>query len=329
MRARSPLHGIFNSQFEHTNRIDANRSRDITCRRSRIVWLPLMGFLIMSIRVGFALVGLVTGNRPASRVFRTFVASSALLPVPAPALAYPSSVVFSPNGEAKPLGTVGLLAYGAINLAPKVTPSSSWFGVQAGLLPQWNYGESGVSFGGLEAGFDVITPFDTSDAAIVKPVLNVKLGAITEGIYTPSVSVGLMEVSPDQASMDFTYLAATKTLRASPDATSYGRLTLGYGLNAGNRAEFNGTLPFHNSRSALLVAYETPLIASRLGFVLDYLGGTSEISDTYVGAVLNITNTTAFGVGAFFANDRADSPSDGVFFDLAETFDVTKLAEKP
>jgi hypothetical protein len=288
-----------------------------------------MGFLIMSIRVEFELAQLMMGIRRVSRVRRTLLVSLSSLLLPASALAYPSSVVFSPNGEAKPLGTVGLVAYGAINLAPKVTASSSWFGVQAGLLPQWNYGESGVSFGGLEAGFDVITPFDTSDAAIVKPVLNVKLGAITEGIYTPSVSVGLMEVSPDQASMDFTYLAATKTLRASPDATSYGRLTLGYGLNAGNRAEFNGTFPFRNSRSALLVAYETPLIASRLGFALDYLGGTSEISDTYVAAVLNITNTTAFGAGAFFANDRADSPSDGVFFDLSETFDVTKLTEKP
>ena len=35
--------------------------------------------------------------------------------------------------------------------------------------------------------------------------------------------------------MDFTYVAATKTLRVSPDATSYGRLTLGYGFNAGDR----------------------------------------------------------------------------------------------
>ena len=37
----------------------------------------------------------------------------------ATALAYPFSIVLSPNGEAKPLGTFGLLAYGAINAAPK------------------------------------------------------------------------------------------------------------------------------------------------------------------------------------------------------------------
>jgi hypothetical protein len=77
-----------------------------------------------------------------------------------------------------------------------------------------------------------------------------------------------------------------------------------------------------------MAAYETPLIANRLGFMIDYLGGASEISDTYVGAVLNITNTIALGAGAFIANDRSGSPNDGVFFDLTETFEVTKLAEK-
>lgn len=227
------------------------------------------------------------------------------------------------------MGTVGLLAYGATNFAPRVTPGSSWFGIQGGLLPQWKYGESGVSFGGLEVGLDVITPFDTSQGAIVKAVLNLKAGAITEGIYTPSVSFGLMEIAPTHDSMNFTYVAATKTLRAAPDATSYGRLTLGYGFNAGARSQFNGTFPFHNTRSALMAAYESPLVAGRLGFVLDYLGGASEISDTYVGVVLNVTSTTALGAGAFFANDRASSPNDGAFFVLTETFDVSALAAKP
>jgi len=269
-----------------------------------------------------------TGLLLAQRAFRIFILSLGILLIPGIVLAYPSSIVFSPNGEAKPLGTVGLLAYGAANLSPKTTPGSSWFGIQAGLLPQWKYGESGVSFGGLEAGFDIITPFDTPDSAVIKPVLNVKLGVITEGIYTPSLSTGLMEISPNLPSMDFVYFAATKTLRASPNATSYGRLTIGYGLNAGNRGQFNGTFPFHNTRSALMAAYETPLIAGRLGFMIDYLGGSSEISDTYIGAVLNMSSTTAFGAGAFLANDRANSPNDGVFFYLAETFDVTGLAQK-
>jgi hypothetical protein len=249
-----------------------------------------------------------------------------LVLLPATALAYPSSVVFSPNGEAKPLGTVGLVAYGAMSVAPKAAPSASWFCIEAGLLPQWRYGKSGVSFGGLEVGFDIITPLDTSQGAIVKPVLNIKLGAITEGVRTPSISVGLMEVSPSHASMDFTYVAATKTLRVAPNATSYGRVTAGYGVSVGDRSEFNGSFPFQNTRRALLAAYETPLIVGRLGFMLDYLGGTSEISGTYVGAIFNITSTAAVGAGAFLANDRARSPNDGAFFYLMETFDVTRLS---
>jgi hypothetical protein len=253
---------------------------------------------------------------------------SLMLFLPGAALGYPSSIVFSPNGECKPLGTIGLLAYGAVNVEPTVTAGSSWFGIQAGLLPQWKYGDSGISFGGLEAGFDIITPFATSSGIIVKPVLNVKVGPITEGTYTPSVSVGVMEISPSHASMDFVYVSATKTLRASPDATSFGRITLGYGVSTGDRSQFNGTFPFHDTRSALMAAYESPLIRGRLGFVVDYLGGTSEISDTYVGAVLNITSTTAMGAGAFLANDRSGTPNDGAFFDLVETFDVTKLTER-
>ena len=130
------------------------------------------------------------------RQLRISIVSSFLLSLPATALAYPSSIVFSPNGEAKPLGTVGLLAYGAINVSPKVAPGSSWFGIEGGLLPQWKYGESGLSFGGLEVGLDVITPFETSTGTIVKPVLNFKLGAITEGLHTPSVALGLMEIAP-------------------------------------------------------------------------------------------------------------------------------------
>ena len=77
-----------------------------------------------------------------------------------------------------------------------------------------------------------------------------------------------------------------------------------------------------------MTAYESPLIAGRLGVLLDHLGGTSEISSTYVGAILNITNTTALGAGAFFANDRTSSPSDGAFFYLSETFDASKLTVK-
>lgn len=264
----------------------------------------------------------LSGDPLASRIL---ILLSILL-FPTTTLAYPSSVLFSPSGDAKDLGTVSFLAYGVINVAPKVAPGSSWFGIQGGLLPQWKYGGSGLSFGGLEGGLDIITPLRAAQGGTqIKPVLNLKLGTITEGAYTPSVSVGLMELSPHFASMDFAYVVATKTLRKSPEATSGGRITVGYGFSAGNRTQFNGSWPLRDTRSALLAAYETPLIAGRLGLMLDYLGGTSEISDTYLGAVLNLTGAAAVGAGGFLANDRANSPNDGVFFYLTETLEVTKL----
>ena len=123
---------------------------------------------------------------------RTLPLVIGLLTLPATAFGYPTAVVFTPTGEAKALGDVGLLAYTATNLSPSVSPASSWFGVEGGLLPQWKYGASDLAFGGLEVGFDLITPFD----GIVKPVMNAKLGFVTEGTYSPSVAVGIMEISP-------------------------------------------------------------------------------------------------------------------------------------
>jgi hypothetical protein len=257
---------------------------------------------------------------------------AALVLLPVTALAYPTAVVFAPTGEARPLGNVGLFAYTATNLSPSVSPNSSWFGAQVGLLPQWAYGDSGVSFGGLEAGFDIITPYGTSTGMIVKPVFNLKLGLITEGTYSPSLSTGIMEVSPALPAMDFFFVSASKHLWANKDSTSYGRVTVGYGFNAGDRAQFNGSLPFNGTRSALMLAYETPLAWERWGFMVEYLGGTSEISDLYIGTVLNLSNTTSVAGGAFLANDRSvpyTERNDGMWFELSKSFDISRIASKP
>jgi hypothetical protein len=164
----------------------------------------------------------------------------ALALVPSSAWAYPTSVVFSPTGETKPLGTAGLLAYTSTTLSPSVSAGSSWFGVEAGVLPQWAYGSSGVSFGGLEVGFDAITPYGRG---IVKPVLNAKLGLVTEGRYWPSLAVGVMEVSPALPAMDFVFVSATKALGP------VGPLTLGFGDNAGDPSVFAGSFPFTSGGS--------------------------------------------------------------------------------
>jgi hypothetical protein len=60
-----------------------------------------------------------------------------LMILPAKAFGYPTAVVFTPTGEVKAAGDVGLLSYTATNLSPGVSPGSSWFGIEAGLLPQW------------------------------------------------------------------------------------------------------------------------------------------------------------------------------------------------
>lgn len=237
--------------------------------------------------------------------------------------AYPTAVVFSPTGEAKPAANIGLLAYASTNLSPAISPGATWFGIEVGVLPQFEYGK-GLKFGGLELGFDTISPY----GAIVKPVLNAKLGFVTEGTYSPAVAAGIMQISPALASMNFVYLSATKTLQFGGEgSTSFGRVTLGIGISTGNRAQYNGTFPFVDSRAALMLAYETPLLAKRVGLVVDHLGGASEISSTYVGPTLVIFDGTNLGAGAYFANDRSNPAAtyDGFFGYLSSSFDVVKL----
>lgn len=257
---------------------------------------------------------------------RASIIALGMLALPSSALAYPTSVVFTPTGEAKAIGDIGLLGYSATNLSPRVSPGSSWFGIEGGILPQWAYGTSGVAFGGLEVGFDLITPFN----GVAKPVFNAKVGLVTEGIFTPSLAFGVMEITPTLPTMNYVYASATKTLRASPDAFSFGRITLGYGMAAGDRSTFNGTVPFTNTRSALMACYESPQLFNRVGLAVDYLGGTSEISDTYLGVTLALTPVTTVSAGAFLDNDRAVRATtyDGVFAYLTTGFNVTKLFSK-
>lgn len=254
-------------------------------------------------------------------IVRVAIVAGALLTADV-AHAYPTAVVFTPTGEAKPLANVGLLAYASTNLSPAISPGATWFGIQVGLLPQVAYGK-GLKFGGLEVGFDTISPY----GAIVKPVLNAKLGFVTEGTYSPAVAAGIMQISPALASMNFVYLSATKTLQFDGEAsTSFGRVTLGVGISTGNRAQYNGTFPFVDSRAALMLAYETPLLAKRVGLVVDHLGGASEISSTYLGATLLVVEGTNIGAGAYIANERSNPAAtyDGFFGYVTTTFDMTK-----
>lgn len=246
------------------------------------------------------------------------VAAVCLL-LPRTAFAYPTTVVFTPTGEAMPGGMVGIMAYASTNLAPAVSPGATWVGAEVGLLQQVEYGK-GLRFGGLEVGFDTISP---NGDGIVKPVLNAKLGLVTEGAFSPAIAAGIMQISPALPSMNFVYVSATKTLQFG-GGPSFGRLTLGFADSAGSRSQFNGTFPFRDTRLSLMAAYETPLIAKRLGFVIDHLGGASELSGTWAGASLLLLGTTKVWAGAYFANDRSNPATtfDGFFACLMTSFDA-------
>ena len=238
------------------------------------------------------------------------------------ASAYPTTAVFTPTGEAMPGGMVGIMAYASTNLAPAISPGSTWFGAQVGLLPQFEYNTS-LRFGGLEVGFDTISP---NGNGIVKPVLNAKLGVVTEGTGSPALAVGIMQVSPALPSMNFIYVSATKTLRFG-DGASFGRFTLGLADNAGGRSQFNGTFPFRDTRLSLMAAFETPLIAKRLGFVIDHLGGASELSSTWGGATILISSMTKLSAGAYLSNERSNPATtyDGFFGCVMTSFDALTL----
>lgn len=152
-------------------------------------------------------------------MWKTLLIASGCLLLPATASAYPTTAVFTPTGEAMPGGMLGIMAYASTNLAPAVSPGSTWFGAQVGLLPQFEYGRN-LRFGGLEVGFDTISP-----NGIVKPVLNAKLGFVTEGAISPAIAVGIMQVSPALAD-DHSNPAATYDGFFGCVMTSFDALTL-------------------------------------------------------------------------------------------------------
>jgi hypothetical protein len=79
-----------------------------------------------------------------------------------------------------------------------------------------------------------------------------------------------------------------------------------------------------------MACYESPLLLDHVGLALDYLGGVSEISDTYLGVTLSLTSVTTVSAGVFLDNDRsvAASTYDGVYAYLTTGYDVAKLFDK-
>lgn len=257
--------------------------------------------------------------------FPSAIRFAALLAVALPtgsAFAYPNAIIFAPTGEAKPLGDASFLSYVAYFGGSPLT----WVGMNVGVLPRLAYGDSGLAFGGLELGLDLISMAGLTPAN--KPVLNGKAQMLVESGLLPSIAVGLSGLAPgDPAnSLNATYLSATKTLSWSD--IPLGRLTLGGGFAMpGSPALFNATAPFTPpSQGFLLGGYESPAWGPA-SLAVDHVGGVSELGATTLGLNLQVNPGTFLGVGYTMGNDRAAVPPDAAYVYLSSAWSLLPAKE--
>jgi hypothetical protein len=232
--------------------------------------------------------------------------------------AYPNAIVYAPSGDVKGQGQAALLMGTAFMNGNPV----AWQGFNIGLLPTLAYGETGLSFGGLEVGADLgasqlLTP-------TLKAVFNAKAQLLTETGTVPSLSVGTMQnalLTPDK-SLSMAYASLSKTL--SLGETSLGRLTLGGGQNFPGTGQFIPTAPFSAPSNAFLLAgYESPAFGP-FYLALDHIGGVSEVGGTYVALNLQTVPGTYVGLGYTFCNDRSASNFDSALCYISTGWDVPK-----
>ncbi|HRI66966.1 MAG TPA: hypothetical protein PK156_22120 [Polyangium sp.] len=227
--------------------------------------------------------------------------------------AYPTAVVFAPTGDVKGPGDTGAFLYQAMYFKPVVGAGPAWLGMDVGVLPRVPYGDSGLSFGGLEIGIDAFAAdLYGTPSAFVKPIFNAKLQVLTEGKWIPNLALGAMQIDPFRMnrSMNMVYGSMTKTLEFS--GTNYGRLTLGFGgalVNPGDDVYrdtypvFYATAPFPKDSKLLLIAgYESPAFGP-FNIAVDHIGGYSEVSSTNVVANFTPVNGATLGLGGFFGSD--------------------------
>ena len=226
--------------------------------------------------------------------------------------AYPNAVIFAPSGEAKPLGDASLLAYTAYYGGSPLT----WAGMNLGLLPAFAYGNSGLRFGGLEVGLDLISMAGLTPAN--KPVFNAKAQLLQETDALPSLALGLSDLAPASldASLNATYAVATKTLAWGD--LPLGRVTLGGGVAlAGSPTLFSATSPFSIPSSGFLMGgYESPSWGPAY-LAIDHIGGISELGSTNVSLNLLVNPGTYLGLGYSMGNDRSLVPSDAAYLYLS------------
>ncbi|MEB3330520.1 MAG: hypothetical protein VKQ33_14945 [Candidatus Sericytochromatia bacterium] len=248
-------------------------------------------------------------------MIRAVVAGACLLPG-SPALAYPTSLIFAPTGDVMGAGAGCLSFYNAFY----GTAVDCWTGYNVGLVPSFPYGDTGLSFPGLEVGIDVLASPGRLPA--IKPTGNVKLGLLSEADLWPSLALGYMSVAVlhPANSLNFGYVSATKTIEAG--GRQLGRLTLG-GAYAAPRdpEEFTPTWPLPGSNATFLAGWEFPSVGP-FSFAVDSIGGISEISGTCFVMNLEIVPGTFASLGYAIAHDRDSTYPDGYFLQTYTNFDL-------
>lgn len=279
------------------------------------------------------------------------LAAAAFLLSPRDGLAYPTSILAVPTGDAMSFGTINVA--GALNFRtapPPVDFSSGWIGLDFGTVPSVELTSSplgDIAIGPIEGGFDVYGPSDDGRTAFV---FNLKVQFLQETDYLPAFSVGFLQLSPDpNNNTALGYFAFTKafSIRGFP----LGDVTFGMMAGFGNGSLlapgcitssapyclFRGAAPYEDQNAGLLLAYRSPW-AGPLAFAVDHIGGTSALSGTNVGLMAELVPESLYvASGVWFSNDRRDSPSgppilDGFF--LSASFytsvqSIFRLDDKP
>jgi hypothetical protein len=266
----------------------------------------------------------------------TVVATCALLLCARDAYPYPSSVVFAPTAESRGFGELGVFAYGGVTFAKPITSDATWFGVQGGVVPRIRYGESGFAFGGVEIGADLLMDLRGTPDAFVKPVLNAKVQALTEGELVPGVGVGILAVAPGARarSLDFLYGSLTKSLGLTESgAPRSGKVTLGIAasLHASSDDPYAASLPVFRaswpfvppSRLALLGGYTSPSFGA-FQLAIDHIGGVTEVSSTNAAVSLSPVSGMTWALGGWMQTDLS-ARSGGAFTYLALDFRASAL----
>lgn len=236
-----------------------------------------------------------------------------------PALAYPTSLIFTPTGDVVGQGAGCLSFYNAFY----GNAVDCWTGYNVGVLPSIPYGSTGLTFPGLEVGLDVLA--SPGRAVAIKPTANVKLGLLAEEGPWPALAAGYMSAAllHPRNSLNLAYVSGTHAVTLG--GSRLGRFTFGgaYAL-PGDPEEFEPTWPLPGTNAALLAGYEFPSVGP-FSFAVDTITGVSELSGTCLVMNIELVPGTFASVGYAFSHDRTSVSSglrDAYFLQTYTNFDL-------